>query len=136
MILKPALIVMTCFVFLLSACGQPVTTSNIVSQVNINEMSSLTNTEAEEIYVNNCGNSASSQQTSTRSQTVSLEGGADLGVSAEVVKASVEAKYVSTSGATKSQTVTAAQARRYFAAHLSDAFLLAYYTIFSTLKKP
>jgi hypothetical protein len=110
MILNRICVVALIFSIFVAACSPTMSPpSSADSQaINVNEIASSTNTDAEEIYLNNCGNSANSQQTSTRSQTISLEGGADLGVSAEVVKASVEAKYVSTSNVTKSQTVTAA----------------------------
>ena len=92
-------------IVLLNGCGQPTSPSLAQEspQVNIKEASTSTATEAEEIYLNNCGNSASSEQTSERSQTIAIEGGAELGTSAEVIKASIEGKYVETKGVKKAR---------------------------------
>lgn len=91
------LVTVILFGLLLNACGSP----------QVNETAVSENTVAEEIYINNCGNPASAEQTSEHSQTVTIEGGAELGFE-KIAKGSVEAKYVSTSGIVKSQKVTAA----------------------------
>jgi hypothetical protein len=97
--------------FLLSGCGSaatvPPSNNGNSNQVEVSETSTSNNTVAEPIYLNNCGNSADTQQTSTHSQSVSIDAGGQIGVSAEVVQASVAAKYVTTSGVIKSQTVVA-----------------------------
>lgn len=103
----PTLIIMLAF---FSACTPQSTNvgSSATAQININETGVSDKTEAEEIYINNCGNSASSEQISERSQAISIEGGGSLGVNIKVVEASVEGKYVSSSGVSKSQKVVAA----------------------------
>ena len=97
--------------FFLNSCGSPVTApppnAGGSTQVEVNETSSSTDTVAEPIYLNNCGNSAESEQTSEHSQSISIEGGAEIGASAEVVQASISAKYVSTKGVSISQKVIA-----------------------------
>ncbi len=100
--------------FVLAACTSnatpPASPVPPVDQENIrvNELSSSQETVAEVIYINNCGNPASAEQVSEHSQTISVEVGAELGVSVKVVEGSVEGKYISSKGVTKSQRVTAA----------------------------
>lgn len=85
-------------VILLNACG---------GNAQVDEQAVSKNTVAEEIYINNCGNPASAEQTSEHSQSIIFQGGIDVGFE-EIVKGSLEAKYSSTKGIVKSQKVTAA----------------------------
>jgi len=96
---------------LLVSCGgstTPPDSGGNESNLEINETSTSTDTVAEPIFINNCGNPASVEQVSEHSQTIAVEGGAELGVSTGVVRGSVEGKYISTKGTTKSQKVVAA----------------------------
>jgi hypothetical protein len=94
-------------ILLLAACNGGVATPG-EADLEVNETSVSENTVAEPIYLNNCGNPASVEQVSEHSQTITIEGGATLGFSAQVVNGSVEGKYSSTKGVSKSQKVTAA----------------------------
>ena len=68
---------------------------------------SSNSTVADTIHLNNCGNSANAEQVSERSQTINVEGAAQIGVSIELAKASVAGKYVTSNSISKKQTVTA-----------------------------
>jgi hypothetical protein len=100
---------------LLSGCGgaqQPYSNNgsasgSTISSLQVNENGASTNTVAEPIYLNNCGNSSSVEQVSERSQTISIEGTAELGVSIDFIKASVAGKYTTSKSIRKSHTVTA-----------------------------
>jgi hypothetical protein len=98
------------FLFLLlSGCGgapQP-SGNNGTTSLNVNETINSTDTIAEPIYLNNCGSSANAEQVSEHSQTISIEGAAQIGVSVELAQASVAGKYVTSNSVRKSQTVIA-----------------------------
>lgn len=94
---------------LLSSCGGLTSPSGSseTTPLQVNETVSATDTVTEPIYLNNCGNSAQAEQISERSQTVSVEGAAQIGVSIEFVQASVSGQYITSNSVKKSQTVIA-----------------------------
>ncbi|MBI4739132.1 hypothetical protein HY772_06255 [Candidatus Woesearchaeota archaeon] len=92
---------------LLASCATPTTTpSNSNLQVNP-PTSQSPKPVAETIRMNNCGGKADAKQTAERFYAVTVEGELSIGVSAEVVKAQVGAKYVSSSGTSKKQELIA-----------------------------
>jgi len=96
------------FLWLNSCSGAPQPSGhNVTVPLNINETVTSTDTVAEPINLNNCGGSANVEQVSERSQTISVEGTAQLGVSIELAQASVAGKYVTSNTVRKSQTVIA-----------------------------
>ncbi len=102
--------VLVAFSFLLlSGCGSaPESSSNNGTvPLNVNETVASTGTVAEPIYLNNCGSSANAEQVSEHSQTISIEGAAQIGMSIELAQASVAGKYVTSNSVRKSQTVIA-----------------------------
>ena len=93
---------------LLGACGGTPTPTGDEPNLEVNEMSVIDDTVAEVISLNNCGNPANVKQVSQRAQAITIGGGAEIGASGGVVSGSVEAKYSSTKGVSKSITVEAA----------------------------
>lgn len=93
---------------LFNSCGTTANTTNPASNLQVVETSTSTTTVAEPIHLNNCNNTASVEQESERSQSISIEGEATIGIGYLVVEASVSAKYVKTNSVSKTHRVTAA----------------------------
>lgn len=89
-------------VLLLCACASG--SSNVVVGTPNTESN---NTTAETIRLNNCGGKADAEQTAERSQTISIESEAELGVGYAVLEASVAAKYSRSDTVRKSQKLVA-----------------------------
>ncbi|MCD6345026.1 MAG: hypothetical protein J7M17_05445, partial [Anaerolineae bacterium] len=64
-------------------------------------------TVAETVHLNNCGGKADTEQIAERTQTISIEGEAELGVGYQILEASVAARYSESNTVRKSQKLVA-----------------------------
>jgi hypothetical protein len=85
--------------FLLSSCD----TNGGTVDLTVNETNAeVTEITDEIIHMNNCGGKAETEQVVTKSKSVNIEGGGNLGVNAAFVNGEVSAKYGEVVGTSKS----------------------------------
>jgi len=104
---KILLLVMV-LIFLSTSC-KPEATVQQQKEVQVQESTSEPEqiSVEETIHLNNCGGKANTEQVAEHMQSVTIAGEGTIGVAAQVVEASVTAKYAKTKGVSKSQKLIA-----------------------------